>query len=98
MMPRSDIRRTSQVERHRIFQRAFFFRQVERSWCVAEILETRQAPRLRFIRVDRPAFVVASAGWGGVVDAGIERATAPAIDTVDDERAEHSARRLQRGR
>ena len=78
--------RTPQVESHRIFERPLFAGQAEQSRRMAEILEARQAPRLRFIRVDRQGLVVASARMGNVVDAAPERAAAPAIENVEGER------------
>src|SRR5215831_2179321 len=94
----SDMSRTPQVESDRIFERRFFPGQAEQSRRMAEILETRQAPRLRFIRVDRQGLVVASAGMGNVVDAAPERAATPAIENVEGERGVDIHRRMQRRR
>src|SRR5215467_11840421 len=97
-MRQSDMSRTPQVEGHRIFKRRFFRGQAEQSRRIAEILETRQAPRLRFIRVDRQRLVVASAGMGNVIDAAAERAAAPAIENVEGERGVDIDGRVQRRR
>src|SRR5215472_13489028 len=94
----SDMSRTPQVESHRIFERPLFRGQAEQSRRMAEILETRQAPGLRFIRVDRQGLVVASAGMGNVVDAASERAAAPAIENVEGERGVDIDGRVQRRR
>src|SRR6266850_3811033 len=94
----SDMSRTPQVEGHGIFERALFLRQIERSRGMPEVLEARQAPRLRFIRVDRQGLVVASAGMSNVVDATAERASAPKIENVEGERGVDIDRRVQRGR
>src|SRR5215467_1133838 len=94
----SDMSRTPQVESHRIFERPLFRGQAEQSRRMAEILEARQAPRLRFIRVDRQGLVVASAGMGNVVNAAAERAAAPAIENVEGERGVDIDGRVQRRR
>src|SRR5262245_5140010 len=94
----SDMSRTPQVESHRVFERTFFRRQVEQSRRMAEILEARQAPRLRFIRIDRQGLVVAPARMGNVIDAAAERAAAPAIENVEGERGVDVDGRVQRRR
>src|SRR5262249_1327190 len=78
--------RTPQVESHRIFERPLFTGQAEQSRRMAELLEARQAPRLRFIRVHQQRLVAASARMGNVVDAAAERTAAPAIENVEGER------------
>src|SRR6516165_12398564 len=90
--------RTPQVESHRIFERPLFAGQAEQSRRMAEIFEARQAPRLRFIRVDRQGLVVASARMGNVVEAAPERAAAPAIENVEGERGVDVDGRMQRRR
>src|SRR5215469_1670899 len=94
----SDMSRTPQVESHRIFERPLFAGQAEQSRRMAEILEARQAPRLRFKRVDRQSLVVASARMGNVIDAAPERAAAPAIENVEGERGVDVDGRMQRRR
>src|SRR5437660_1337092 len=91
----SDMRRTAQVESHRIFERAFLLRQVERSRRMPEILESRQSPRLRFVGVDRQSLVVASTRMNHVIDAAAERALAPTIENVEGERDVDVDRRMQ---
>src|SRR2546430_13972306 len=81
----SGMRRTAQVESHRIFERAFLLRQVERSGRMPEILESRQSPRLRFVGVDRQSLVVASTRMNHGIDAAAERALAPTIENVEGE-------------
>src|SRR5215471_3072816 len=90
--------RTPQVESHRIFERPLFAGQAEQSRRMAEILEARQAPRLRFIRVHWQGLVVASARVGNVVDAAAERAAAPAIENVEGERGVDIDGRVERRR
>src|SRR5258708_12517613 len=90
--------RTPQVESHRILERPLFAGQAGQSRRMAETLEARQAPRLRFIRVDRQGLVVASAGMDNVVDAAPERAAAPAIENVEGERGVAVDGRMQRRR
>src|SRR5438128_11128675 len=90
--------RTPQVESHRIFERPLFAGQAEQSRRMAEILEARQAPRLRFIRVDWQGLVVASARMDNVVDAAPEREAAPALANVEGERGVDVDGRVQRRR
>src|SRR5258708_28927479 len=90
--------RRSQVERNMIFERALWAGQAGQSRRMAETLEARQAPRLRFIRVDRQGLVVASAGMDNVVEAAPERAAAPAIENVEGERGVAVDGRMQRRR
>src|SRR5262245_61894806 len=94
----SDMNRTPEVQCHRILERALLLRQIEKSGRIALILEARQAPRLRLVRVDREGFVVASAGMRDVVDAAAERAPVPAIDDYEGQRCMDVDRRLQRRR
>src|SRR5262245_7013451 len=95
-MPLSDISWAPQVERHRIFERAFFVRQIEDAGGVAVILEACQAPCLGFVGVDRKGLVVASAGMGHVIDAAAERAPVPAIEDIEGERRVGVDGRMQR--
>src|ERR1700739_960328 len=78
--------RAPQVERGRIFEVDLERRHVDRARRVAVILETRAAPRLGFIGVDREGFVVASARMGDVIHAAAERAPAPGVDDVERQR------------
>src|SRR5262249_50746527 len=94
----SDMSRTPQVESHRIFERRFFPRQVEKSRRVAEILEARQAPPVRFSGVHRKGLVVGAAGMGNVVAAAAERAATPAIENIEGERGVDIDGRVQRRR
>src|SRR5207253_9998286 len=94
----SEMRRTAQVEGHRIFERGFLRRQIERPRRMPEILESRQAPRLRFVRVDRQALVIPPTRVNHVIDAAAERALVPTIENVKGERGMDVDRRMQRGR
>src|SRR5919204_483480 len=94
----SEMRRTAQVEGHRIFERALLLRQIEGARRMPEILESCQAPRLRFVRVDRQALVIPPARMNHVTDAAAERALAPTIENVKGERGMDVDRRMQRRR
>jgi hypothetical protein len=61
---------------------------------MAVILETRQTPGFRFVRVDRHSFVVAATGMGNMVDAAAQRTPAPNIADVERERGVDADRRL----
>src|SRR6478752_696783 len=93
----SDTSWTPEVQRHRIFERAFFLREVTRPRRMAVILEARQAPRFRFVRVDRNGFVVAATGMGDMIDAAAQRTPAPEVEDIEREGGVDIDRRLQRG-
>src|SRR5207248_10934168 len=92
----SDVSRPPQVEGHRIFVRAFFLRQFEKAWRMAEVLEARQPPCLRFIRVYGRRLVFASGRMRDMVDAATQRAAAPQIENVEGERGMHIERSEER--
>src|SRR3954462_5787847 len=93
----SDTSRAPEVQRHRVFERAFLLGEVTRPRRMAVILEARQAPRFRFIRVDRNGFVVAATGMGDMVDAAAERTPAPEVEDIEREGGVDIDRGLQRG-
>src|SRR3977135_2113488 len=90
-------RRAPEVRRHRVFERAFLLGEVTRPRRVAVILEARQAPRFRFIRIDRNGFVIAATGMGDMIDAAAERTPAPEVEDIEREGGVDIDRRLQRG-
>lgn len=57
--------------------------------------ETRHAPALRFVGVDRQRFVIAPAGMGDVVLATAQRTLHPGVEQVEHQRRMHRDRRLQ---
>src|SRR3954468_3177281 len=93
----SDTSRAPEVQRHRVFERAFLLGEVARPRCMAVILETRQAPCFRFIRVDRNGFVVAATGMGDMVDAAAQRTPAPDVEDIEREGCMDIDCGLQRG-
>src|SRR4029078_12637819 len=86
-----------EVQRHGVFERALLLGEVMRPRGMAVILEARQAPRLRFIRVDRNGFVVAATGLGDMVDVTAQRTPAPEVEDIEREGGVDIDRRLQRG-
>src|SRR3954447_26442015 len=93
----SDTSRAPEVQRHRVFEGAFLLGEIMRPRRMAVILEARQAPRFRFIRIDRNGFVVAATGMGDMVDAAAERTPAPEVEDIEREGSVDIDRRLQRG-
>ena len=67
-------------------------------WRVAAGLEAGKAARFRFIAVDRKSVIAAPAGMGYVIDAAAERAPAPGVENVEDQRRVDRDGRMHRRR
>src|SRR5258705_5584827 len=85
----SNLSRPAQVERHRVFQRPLFGRNVERSGRVPVVLEPSEAPGAGLIGINREGFVVAATRMRDVVDAAAQRAAVPPVVDVEGQRRLH---------
>src|SRR3954462_659602 len=72
-----------EIERGRVFGRALLGRHVDKARRVTEILEAREAPRLRFAAADRKRIVWHAARRLRVIAGAAERTAAPGVDDVD---------------
>ena len=89
--------RVSEIERQRIFDRAFERGQArESARSMAMILESRAPASLRLVGIHRKSVIAAPARMRHMVDAAAERTVAPGVDDVEGERRVGVDGRMQR--
>src|SRR6478735_5458035 len=87
---RSSRRSAAQVQCQRMIRIRSHGRQLHGSWRVSHAEEARQAPRFRFIGIDREGHIIPAAGMRHMVTRAAQRTAHPAVHEVESQRCMHA--------